>query len=306
MNFKDALNVVYLTRKNDEELKNAFLSFSRMADLIGNSYEDKRKLDLFFCVEKRLNLFYNLQNATNGEVGVMRRRYPQVNELLSKNAFNSLIDAVVTIVRGECVIDKSDDVSEKSAEKTTQTNTSKMADYSVFKATQGEMNDAKGLFAKTEENTDGNTVDNLDKKLPCTGQEREGAMGTAMVVLLAACVVLLTVCGVLNVAWTAYQWIVAVCVTIIFLITCMPLSLIIDSGIFDNVLLGIVVITNMVLFFVFRGLYAIVCYWICAVSVIYGVFAAARAFDDYCYVNGWIDVAGCLLSVAIILLNALL
>lgn len=310
MNFKDALNVVYRTRTTDDELKNAFFTFSRMADLIENSYEEKRKLDLFFSVEKRLSLFYNLQNATNVEVGVVRRRYPQVKEFLSKNAFNSLIDTVVATVRGENVkSDKSNETLDKGDEAIMQANADGKREFScaaLATTTQIETNDANYVSAKNEAEGNGNFVENIDNEWYCAGYERKIAGRAISCVLIAVSITLLAVLGRLSIVWTAYQWVVSVCATTIFFVTFIPLSLRFDNGVFDNVLLGIVIVTNIVLFFVFRELYEIICYWVCAVSVIFGIFSAVRAFDDYCYVNGWISVACCALSVGMILLNALL
>ena len=56
MGFLAALKTVYETRNSDNELDEPFLIYSRTADLIGNSYEDKKKLSLFFAVSKRLNV----------------------------------------------------------------------------------------------------------------------------------------------------------------------------------------------------------------------------------------------------------
>ena len=57
MNFKDALKKVYKSSRNKEQLNNPFIVYSRVSDLIGNSYNDKKKVELFFKIKKEVNLF---------------------------------------------------------------------------------------------------------------------------------------------------------------------------------------------------------------------------------------------------------
>lgn len=54
MNFKDALKKVYKSSRNKEQLNNPFIVYSRVFDLIGNSYNDKKKVELFFKIKKKL------------------------------------------------------------------------------------------------------------------------------------------------------------------------------------------------------------------------------------------------------------
>lgn len=98
MEFLAALKTVYETRNSDDELDEPFLIYSRTADLIGNSYEDKKKLSLFFAVSKRLNVLMLLSSLQSDGVNAIREQYSAVADLLSENVFNRLIDALIDIV----------------------------------------------------------------------------------------------------------------------------------------------------------------------------------------------------------------
>lgn len=98
MDFLAALKTVYETRNSDDELDEPFLIYSRTADLIGNSYEDKKKLSLFFAVSKRLNVLMLLSSLQSDGVNAIREQYSAVADLLSENVFNRLIDALIDIV----------------------------------------------------------------------------------------------------------------------------------------------------------------------------------------------------------------
>lgn len=98
MDFLAALKIVYETRNSDNELDEPFLIYSRTADLIGNSYEDKKKLSLFFAVSKRLNVLMLLSSFQSDGVNAIREQYSAVADLLSESVFNRLIDALIDIV----------------------------------------------------------------------------------------------------------------------------------------------------------------------------------------------------------------
>ena len=98
MEFLAALKTVYETRNSDDELDEPFLIYSRAADLIGNSYENKKKLSLFFAVSKRLNVLMLLSSLQSDGVNAIREQYSAVADLLSESAFNRLIDALIDIV----------------------------------------------------------------------------------------------------------------------------------------------------------------------------------------------------------------
>lgn len=101
MEFLAALKAVYETRNSDDELNEPFLIYSRAADLIGNAYENKKKLSLFFAVSKRLNVLMLLSSFQSDGVNAIREQYSAVADLLSESAFNRLIDALIDVV---CIV----------------------------------------------------------------------------------------------------------------------------------------------------------------------------------------------------------
>ena len=98
MDFLAALKKVYETRNSDDELNAPFLIYSRAADLIGNAYEDKKKLSLFFAVSKRLNVLMLLSSFQLDGVNAIREQYSAVADLLSESVFNRLIDALIDVI----------------------------------------------------------------------------------------------------------------------------------------------------------------------------------------------------------------
>lgn len=98
MNFKDALKKVYKSSRNKEQLNNPFIVYSRVSDLIGNSYNDKKKVELFFKITKEVNLFSLA--AEHGEDGRDKIicMYNDVKDLVSKESFAELVDLVFCIV----------------------------------------------------------------------------------------------------------------------------------------------------------------------------------------------------------------
>ena len=98
MDFKTALKTVYEKWNSNDEMNEPFILYSRIADVIGNSYEDKKKLSLFFTVAKRLNLFTLVSKRSLEKIDKIRRKlYEDVAYLLSENAFNRLIDILIEV-----------------------------------------------------------------------------------------------------------------------------------------------------------------------------------------------------------------
>lgn len=306
MEFLAALKAVYETRNSDDELNEPFLIYSRAADLIGNAYENKKKLSLFFAVSKRLNVLMLLSSFQSDGVNAIREQYSAVADLLSESAFNRLIDALIDVV---CIVtpemdedfyepydnDFDDDYSDSgaivyggTAEKTTtsaetncnvsqenpKTSETNRADYSDFHSDIDDLTVIRGL-------------------------------------VLLFNVAVLVICGVSGVRWNVYQWIVGVTASVIllaggFLLSAIMENVLIDDEIFDTVALCAAVVANFILFFVFRDNYNVVCYWVSAILLILCNCAAVKAFGYDSLACGWIDISACIVTAVIILLNIFL
>lgn len=305
MDFLAALKIVYETRNSDNELDEPFLIYSRTADLIGNSYEDKKKLSLFFAVSKRLNVLMLLSSLQLDGVNAIREQYSAVADLLSESVFNRLIDALIDIV-GIVTPEMDEDfyepydngldddylgsgaiVYDGTAEKTTtsaETNCNVSQENPTSEANRSD-------FTDFHSDMDGLTV----------------ILGLVLLFNVAV----LVICGVSGVRWNVYQWIVGVTASAILLEVGFLLSNIMDDvlfygEIFDTIAFCVAVVANFILFFVFKDNYNVVCYWVSAILLILGNCAAVKAFGYDSVACGWIDISACIVTAATILLNIFL
>lgn len=100
MDFKSALKTAAESHRSDKT-KTPFLMYSQMSDLIGDSYDDKKKLSLFFNVTKRLfgsdkRIELSLKNIES-----LRARYSEVGDLLTESMFIGLIDLMIEAYGGK-------------------------------------------------------------------------------------------------------------------------------------------------------------------------------------------------------------
>ena len=306
MDFLAALKIVYETRNSDDELNEPFLIYSRAADLIGNSYEDKKKLSLFFAVSKRLNVLMLLSSLQLDGVNAIREQYSAVADLLSESVFNRLIDALIDIV-GIVTPDMDEDFYEPYYNGLDD-------DYS---------NSGAIVYGGTAEKTttQAETNCNVSQEKPKTSEANradysdfhsdiDGLTVICGLVLLFN-VAVLVICGVSGVRWNVYQWIVGVTVSAVLLEVGFLSSNIMDDvlfygEIFDTIAFCVAVAANFILFFVFRDNYNVVCYWVSAILLILGNCAAVKAFGYDSLACGWIDISACIVTAVIILLNIFL
>lgn len=306
MEFLAALKTVYETRNSDEELNEPFLIYSRAADLIGNSYEDKKKLSLFFAVSKRLNLLMLLSSFQLDGVNAIREQYSAVADLLSESAFNRLIDALIDVVGivtpemdedfyesydngfGDDYLDSGAIVYDGTAEKTT---TSAETNYTASPENPKTSEAKRAEFSDFHDSTNGLTV----------------IRGLVLLFNVAV----LVICGVSCVRWNVYQWIIGVTTWAIllaggFLLSAIMEDVLIDDEIFDTVALCAAVVANFILFFILKDSYNVVCYWVSAALLILGCCAAVKTFGYDSLACGWFDIGACVVTAAIIILNIFL
>lgn len=305
MDFLAALKIVYETRNSDNELDEPFLIYSRTADLIGNSYEDKKKLSLFFAVSKRLNVLMLLSSLQSDGVNAIREQYSAVADLLSESAFNRLIDALIDVV-GIVTPEMDEDFYAPY-------DNGFDGDYSNSGAIAYD-----GTAEKTT--TPAETNCNVSQEKPTSEANRADYsdfhsdiddLTVIRGLVLLFNVAVLVICGVSGVQWNVYQWIVGITVSAILLEVGFLSSNIMDDvlfygEIFDTIAFCVVVAANFILFFVFRDNYNVVCYWVSAILLILGNCAAVKAFGYDSLACGWIDVSACIVTAVIILLNIFL
>lgn len=306
MEFLAALKTVYETRNSDDELNEPFFIYSRTADLIGNSYEDKKKLSLFFAVSKRLNLLMLLSSFQLDGVNAIREQYIAVADLLSESAFNRLIDALIDVT-GIVTPEMDEDFYEPYDNGFDD-------DYSDSGAIV-----YNGTAEKTT--TSAETNCNASSENPKTTEANRaefsdfhgttnGLTAIRGLVLLFN-VAVLVICGVSGVRWNVYQWIVGVTASAIllevgFLLSAIMEDVLIDDEIFDTVALCAAVIADFILFFILKDSYNVVCYWASAALLILGCCAAVKTFGYDSLACGWFDIGACVVTAAIIILNIFL
>lgn len=94
MNFIDALGYLYHNRTSNEEFTDPFFLYCRMSDLCSSSYEDKRKVLLFYQVNKKLDMVRSILNKDE----TVASRHKEVADLLSDNSFYKLLESVKCVV----------------------------------------------------------------------------------------------------------------------------------------------------------------------------------------------------------------
>lgn len=302
MEFLAALKIVYETRNSDNELDEPFLIYSRTADLIGNSYEDKKKLSLFFAVSKRLNVLMLLSSLQSDGVNAIREQYSAVADLLSESAFNRLIDALIDIVG--IVTPEMDENFYEPYDNGLDDDCSDSGAIAYDGTAEKTTTQAETNCNVSQENptSEANRADYIDF--------HGGTNGLTVILglVLLFNVAVLVICGVSGVRWNVYQWIVGVTVSAILLEVGFLSSNIMDDvlfygEIFDTIAFCVAVAENFILFFVFRDNYNVVCYWVSAILLILGNCAAVKAFGYDSLACGWIDISACIVTAVIILLN---
>ncbi len=95
MIFREGLFYAYKNRRTDGEVTDPFYLYCRLSDLCTSSYADKRKVELFYAIDKRLCIFETLiKQGENGQNELLNS-YLVVSELLSEDSFKKLIECAV-------------------------------------------------------------------------------------------------------------------------------------------------------------------------------------------------------------------
>ena len=93
MNFKEAVAQIIQTESEDRT-QNAFYLYSRLSDLCP-SYEDKKKIELFFQIDQHLHIVNAFQTQGRSAAAVLKAAYPAVQAVLPFEGFEKLLDAIV-------------------------------------------------------------------------------------------------------------------------------------------------------------------------------------------------------------------
>ena len=94
MNFLDSIGYLYHNRISDTEFTDPFLLYCRLSDLCKSSYEDKRKVSLFYQIDKKINLARAIIDKDNS----IDSKYMEVADLLSEASFNRLVESIKCVI----------------------------------------------------------------------------------------------------------------------------------------------------------------------------------------------------------------
>ena len=97
MNFKEGLLYAYRTRRTDGEVTDPFYLYCRLSDLCFATYEDKRKVRLFYAVDKRVCIFETLLKYGGQGEQELLQWYACVSGLLSEDAYKKLVACAVWV-----------------------------------------------------------------------------------------------------------------------------------------------------------------------------------------------------------------
>lgn len=94
MEFRAGLLHIYRNRRTDGEITDPFYLYCRLYDLCASSFADKKKVELFYAVDKRLCIFETLIKKKDGKKELLDS-YALVSDLLEEKTFKKLVECAV-------------------------------------------------------------------------------------------------------------------------------------------------------------------------------------------------------------------
>ena len=252
MNFIDALGYLYHNRTSDEEFTDPFFLYCRMSDLCSSSYEDKRKVLLFYQVNKKLDMVRSILNKDE----TVGSRHKEVADLLSDNSFYKLLESV------KCVV-----FPDYKREEKPKPQPQKKA---VVQA----------VVTKAEEPQEKETRTPLTSSY-VGGGDTDVIIGLSIMggALLAIVLFIVFAC-VFNWSWTVWQWLIGIVGGIILsailigIVAWFEEECLADYYVLGTFVLGICVLLNFILLLIFKGNYKVIFGWFSGFELIVGAILA--------------------------------
>lgn len=282
MTFREGLLHIYKNRQTDGEITDPFYLHCRLSDLASSSYEDKKKVELFYAVDKRLCVFETLiKYGKNGEEELLNS-YMVVSELLSEDSFKKLIQCAVWVMNPTAQIP----VVVAKEKKAVAQKPSKITPVKVEKAEEDEKEETRTPLNSYSYSSVGDDVDIF--------------IGCSAILLLASLLVGLfgLLVGIFqwNIPWVVWQWIIGIvgggwlAFGLGLLIYLLHDSVICDYFISGFLCLGVVAVVNFVLLLCLRENYKVIFGCISAWAILGGGILSAICFDDVEDEWGWVYV----------------
>ena len=258
MEFIDALDCLYYNRASDEEFADPFLLYCRLSDLCGASFEDKRKVLLFYQVNKKLNMVGSILSKDE----TILTKHEEVAGLLSKKSFNNLVKSVKEVI-----------FPEQKQEET-------LKPPPQNKVVQ------KVVVTKTEEPQEEETRTPLTSSY-VGGGDTDVIISLMIIggVILAAALFVLLAC-IFKWPWIVWQWFVGIIgglllhVIITVIIVWLEDKTLCEYNVLGTYILGATVLINFILLLVFKHNYKVIFGWVTGYGLIGGVALALITFDE--------------------------
>lgn len=287
MDFKEILAKVYRMRRTDKVLADPVVFAGRMYDLCRNEYETKKKIDLFYKLDAKVNFFVAIMD-NDGNIEPLLAQYGEIAEIVSENSFRSLVMLVKEIVdkEGECYYPRGKQPPKPKQPK-------QVPQHHV----QQQANNVQQPAQQPQQTTyTSSSADFFDVAIV-------GGIILAILIVIAG-IVLLCVFG-KRIEWWQWQHIigavggailVGVTIGIGYSWACGA-----DEGSITYLVAAFIVsAVNITLVFVYKDQYSTIFYWISAYTIVGATAMAFYAFDDV--EEGWgvaCIVAGVLVAVAL-------
>ena len=258
MNFLDSLGYLYHNRISDEEFTDPFFLYCRMSDLCSSNYEDKRKVLLFYQVNKKLDMVRSVLNKDE----TVGSRHKEVADLLSDNSFSKLLESVKCVVFPDY----------KREEKPKPQPQKKAA--------------VQAVITKTEEPQEEETRTPLTSSY-VGGGDTDIIIGLSIIggVILAIGLFVLFAC-IFNWSWAVWQWLVGIVGGILLLailggiVAWFNEEYLVDYYVLGTFVLGACVLINFILLLIFRENYKTIFGLFSGFELILGAILAFATFDD--------------------------
>ena len=291
MTFREGLLCIYKNRQTDGEITDPFYLYCRLSDLASSSYEDKKKVELFYAVDRRLCVFETLiKHEKKGEEELLSS-YMVVSELLSEDSFKKLIQCAVWVMSPTAQIPVEKMEKEN---KPLPTMPQKIKPVKVEKAEEEEKEETRTPLNSCSYSSAGADVDIF--------------IGCGAILLLASLLVgffgLLVGIFNWNISWSVWQWIIGVvgggwlAVGLGLLVYLLHDGMTCDYFISGLICLCVVEIINFVLLLCLRENYKAIFGCFSVWQILGGIVLASICFDDVEDEWGWGYVA----TVIVILL----
>lgn len=286
MKFREGLLHIYKNRRTDGEMTDPFYLYCRLSDLCSSTYEDKKKVELFYAIDKRLCVFETLiKQGKNGEKELLNS-YIIVAELLSEDSFKKLIECAVWVMSPAAQIPVAD---VKKEEKVSPPKQQKIVPVKVEKAEESVKEETRTLLQSPSHLS---MVDDVDFFI-----------GAGAIMLLATLIagLLLWIFG-WGGSWTAWQWVIGIvgggwlALVIAFFVYILNDAIVADYYITGIILVIAFALINFIFLLIFRENYKVIFGCFAVLNIIGSGVLSVICFDD---VEGeW----GCAFVVAVIIL----